>query len=260
MFSVVIRHTIVLVVAVVLAAAVPSWGRAGADPSQDQKFFDLLGQKDIPPVDGNDDLIITAHKVCSKLDGGMAVGDMVEVIRNNGFNDNPLTRLQSPARVTRTIDRFITAAVQAYCPYDQGKIASISGYFIRPTGVPVVVLASLDRPLPNGEIAPTKPLPVPAQPPPPPEVLPPAPEGPPPPPRHVQPPPPKQQQAPPQQAPPQEPPAEGDMPQAPAPGPAPAPGGAPGGGDSSGPAPAPAPPEPPAPAAPPPPGHIRLAP
>ena len=98
-----------------------------ADPSQDQKFFDLLNQKDIPPVDNDNSLIAMAKKACSKLDDGMSVGDLVELIRNNGFNENPLTRLQPQGRITRTIDRFINASVEAYCPKDRGKIASIAG-------------------------------------------------------------------------------------------------------------------------------------
>jgi hypothetical protein len=257
MFSVVIRHTIALAVAFIVAAAMPSWGPAGADPGQDQKFFDLLGQKDIPPVDGEDGLIITAHKVCSKLDEGMPVGDMVELIRNNGFNDNPLTRLQNQGRITRTIHQFIGAAVEAYCPYDKGKIASIAKYMApdRSDRPRVVRLASVVVPLPAGEIGPTKPVPIPAQPPPTPEQLAPAPQqAPPPPPKRVPPAPPKQQQVapPPQEAPPQESPPDADMPQAPAP----APGGAPGGS----PAPENPAPEPPPSAPPAPPGHVRLAP
>ncbi|HEY2088793.1 MAG TPA: DUF732 domain-containing protein [Mycobacterium sp.] len=261
-----IRHlpAAVALVGLVAAALLPG-GTATADPGQDQKFFDLLGQKDIPPVDNANSLIETAHKACSKLDGGMSVGDLVDLIRNNGYNENPLTRLSPPDRITRTINQFINASVQAYCPYDAGKIASIAGFDGRgSTGVttdnpdrrnrsPVVVLASLTVALPAGEIPPTKPLPVPAQPPPPPEVLAPAPQQPPP--RHVQQAPQRQQQVepPPPEAPPQEAPPQAEQPQAPAP--APEPGGGNGGGNGGAPA-----PDSPSPAPPAPPGHIRLAP
>lgn len=270
MSSGLVRHLPAAVAsAALLAAGFLAGTTAAADPGQDQKFFDLLGQKDIPPVDNANSLIETAHKACSKLDGGMSVGELVELIRNNGYNENPLTRLNPPDRITRTINQFIIASVQAYCPYDAGKIASIAAYDghgwpgavtdnpDRRSRSHVVVLASLTEALPDGEIPPTKPLPVPAQPPPPPEQLAPAPqEPPPPPPRHVQQAPKRQQQeeplpqeAPPQEAPPQEAPPQAEQPQAPAP--APAPGGGNGG--------APAPESPsPAPAAPP--GHIRLAP
>jgi hypothetical protein len=236
----------VTAVALIAAATFSLGGTAAADPSQDQKFFDLLGQKEIPPVDNANSLIATAKKACSKLDEGMAVGDLVELIRNNGFNENPLTRLQPQDRITRTIDQFINASVEAYCPYDRGKIASIAAYRARPGTSRLLVLTSFVEPLHAGEIAPTKPLPVPAQPPPVPEEIPPPPQQPPPPARRVQPAPP---QAPAQQAEP--PPAEAPAPDPGPPAAAPAPGGGTGGGD------APASPTPDQPA---PPGHIRLAP
>jgi hypothetical protein len=275
MFSGIIRRLPAAVSAVVfISAAVLPGHTAGADPDQDQKFFDLLGQKEIPPVDNANSLIATAHKACSKLDGGMSVGDLADLIRNNGYKENPLTRLDPGDRITRTINQFIIASVEAYCPYDRGKIASIAAYRATPPGEPTyrvteyaydavasreLVLASLVGTVPAGEIPPTKPLPVPAQPPPPPppEELAPAPQQPPPPPpRHVQQAPQRQQQVepppqepPPQEAPPQEPPPQEAPPQAPAPAPVP------GGGNGGAPA-----PESPSPAPPAPPGHIRLAP
>ena len=169
--------------------------------------------------------------------------------------DPPVSRTtESPEPSTNSS----SASVEAYCPYDAGKIASIAAYTGRGSPDVVVVLASLTEALPAGEIPPTKPLPVPAAPPPPPpEELAPAPQQPPPPPpRHVQQAPQRQQQvepppqeAPPQEAPPQEPPPQAEQPQAPAPAPEP------GGGNGGAPA-----PESPSPAPPAPPGHIRLAP
>jgi hypothetical protein len=274
MFSGNIRHVPAAIVAVAMLAAVTiSPGRlAVADPGQDQKFFDLLGQKEIPPVDNANSLIATAKKACAKLDEGMSAGDLVELIRNNGFKENPLTRFDPQDRITRTIDQFINASVEAYCPYDRGKIASIAAYRARPGDSRLVELASFVEPLPAGEILPTKPLPVPAQQPQPvPQEMQPEPQQPPPPPRHAppvpkQPPPPPQEPPPPAEA-PQEPPPEAAPAQQPPPeaappapaapgggGNAPAPG-APGGGAGGGNAPAPATPEQPSP-----PGHIRLAP
>jgi len=202
----------------------------------------------------------------------------VNLIRNNGYNENPLTRLNPADRINRTIYQFIIASVEAYCPYDRGKIASIAAYRATPSGEPTyrvteyvhdaaasrgLILASLVGTVPAGDIAPTKPLPVPAQPPPqpPPEELAPAPQQPPPPPRHVQQAPQRQQQVepppqepppqapPPQEPPPQAPPPQAEQPQAPAPAPEP------GGGNGGAPA-----PDSPSPAPPAPPGHIRLAP
>jgi len=272
MFSGIIRHlpAAVTAVTVLTGTLFLAGGAANAD-SQDDKFLELLGENGVPAVDGADSLIATGHKVCSELDGGMSANDLVELIRNNGFNDNPLARLYPQRQVTATITRFINAAVQAYCPYDAGKITSIAAFHPSGSGgvtiegpdrgdrSHVVVLASMVGMLPAGEIPPTKPLPVPAQPPPPPppEELAPAPQQPPPPPpRHVQQAPQRQPQpaSPPEEAPPQEAPPAAEPPQAPAPA-APAPAPAPGGDNGGAPA-----PESPPPAPPPPPGHIRLAP
>ncbi|MCV7332191.1 DUF732 domain-containing protein, partial [Mycobacterium cookii] len=228
MVSGIIRHLPAAVAAVALSVGSALTGvTATADPSQDQRFFDLLGQKDIPPVDNENSLVTSAKKACSKLDDGMPVGDLVELIRNNGFNENPLTRLQPQDRITRTIDLFINASVEAYCPYDKGKIAGIAAY--RAGEPPVtsrrIVLTSLVGPLPAGDIAPTKPVPIPAQPPPPvPQEIQPAPQQPPPPPRHA---PPVPQKAPP---PPEEPPPPAEAPQEPPPEAAPPAPAAPGGG------------------------------
>ena len=278
MFSGIIRHLPAAVAAVALlsAALVLPGNIATAGPDQDQKFFDLLGQKEIPPVDNANSLIETAHKACSKLDGGMSVGELVDLIRNNGYNENPLTRLNPADQITRTINQFIIASVEAYCPHDRGKIASITAYRTTPPGDPTyrvtayghdaaasrgLILASLVGTFPDGDIAPTKPVPVPAQPPPVPQEVQPEPQQPPPPPKRVQPvpqqapsrqaapPPPEAPPPPPEAPPPQEPPPQAEQPQAPAPAPVP------GGGANGGNAPASPTPDQPSP-----PGHIRLAP
>src|SRR6202020_2144265 len=144
MFSGVIRQlpAAVSAVAFLVSAALLPGHTAAADPDQDQKFFDLLGQKEIPPVDNANSLIETAHKACSKLDGGMSVGDLVNLIRNNGYNENPLTRLNPADRITRTINQFIIASVEAYCPYDRGKIASIARHHPSGSSGVMIVLAS----------------------------------------------------------------------------------------------------------------------
>jgi hypothetical protein len=289
MFTGTTRHGGVLITAIVVltGAAILQGGAATADPDQDQKFLTLLADNDIPALDNTDGLIETANKACGKLDGGMPVGDLVELMRNNGFAANPLTRLYPQGRVTRTIDRFITAAVQAYCPYNQSKIASImpapatgSGEPARPgaaythnavnmhvvhDGVLLAsryrsendghgtVFASVIEPIPLGEIQPSNPLPPPAAPPPPPQQVQRVPEQAPPAPRQV-PPAPRHPQPPPQQVepPPQEagpaPQEAGPAPQQVEPPPPPV-------------EPPPPPPEPSPPPAPPhAPGFVRLAP
>jgi Protein of unknown function (DUF732) len=229
---------LITAIVVLTGAAILHGGVATADPDQDQKFLTLLADNDIPAVDNEAGLIETANKACAKLDDGMPVGDLVELMRNNGFAANPLARLYPQGRVTRTIDRFITAAVQAYCPYDQSKIASIMAgpatgsneptypgavYTHNAANVPVVwqahvahpgvllasryrsetdghgpVFASVIGTIPSGEIQPSNPLPAPVQPPPPPQQVQAIPEQPPPAPRQV-PPPPQHPQPPPQQ-------------------------------------------------------------
>ena len=291
MFSGPIHHgrALVTAIAVLTGAAILLGGTAAADPSQDDQFLTLLANEDIPAIDNAADLIETAHKVCGKLDDGTPTGDLVELMRNNAFNENPLTRLYPQRRVTKTINRFITAAVQAYCPYDQGKIASITAQAARQSNEPTRRVATYTRntvtlvarhetagppdahgaalavvigPVPSGEVPPSNPPAIPAQPPPVPHEQAPAHPPPPPPPvRHVPqqaPPPPQQAEPPAQQAEPPaqqaEPPQLAEPPQQVEP-PAAAP--QPGGGDNGG-APAPPSPEPPAPPAPP--GHVRLAP
>jgi len=261
-------------IAVLTGAAILAGATAAADPSQDDKFLTLLGYEDIPAIDNATGLIDTAHKVCGKLDDGMTAGDLVELIRNNGFNENPLARLYPQRRVTKTIDRFINAAVQAYCPSDQGKIASITTQAATASHEPTfrVAVYTPDRAapwlavglgmFPSGEVPPSNPPVIPAEPPPAPHEVAPAPRQSPPPPKRVQPVP---QQAPPQQAQPApqqaEPPPQAEPgpqqaeppPQAEPPAAAPAP------GDGGGAPPSPSP-EPPPPAQPSPPGHVRLAP
>ena len=133
-------------------------------PDQDDKFFELLGQKEIPAVDNATSLIETGHKVCSKLDGGMSVDDIVETIRNNGFNENPITRLYPHGRITATIDQFISRRWRPIVRTTRQYRFDIGVYRVR-LARRRVVLASLTEALPAGEIPPTKPLPVPAQPP-----------------------------------------------------------------------------------------------
>jgi hypothetical protein len=258
-----IAGALVATIAALTGAAILPSSTATADPSQDDKFLTLLDSEDIPAVDNDSSLIDTAHKVCGKLDDGMTARDLVELIRNNGFNENPLARIYPQRRVTKTIDRFINAAVQAYCPYDQGKIASITAQAATAANEPTLRVAAYARDraasslvlglgtFPSGEVPPSNPPVIPAEPPPAPHEVAPAPRQSPPPPKRVQPVP---QQAPPQQAEPG--PQQGEPPpQAEPPAAAPAPGD--GGGAPASPPPEPAPPPPPQPA---PPGHVRLAP
>ncbi|ORV17883.1 DUF732 domain-containing protein [Mycobacterium celatum] len=117
--------TLVTTIVVLTGAAVLHADVAGADPNQDDQFLALLDKEEIPALANVPSIIATAHKVCRKLDGGVPVDDVVDTMTDNAYGVDPLLRLYPPARVTSTVTRFITAAVEVYCPDDQGKIASI---------------------------------------------------------------------------------------------------------------------------------------
>jgi uncharacterized membrane protein YgcG len=108
-------------IAVLTGAAIVHSGAAAADPSQDDQFLALLDKEGIPALSGIPSIIVTAHNVCRALDGGMSAGRVVDNLTNYAFSVDPT---QDRGRYERTEARFVTAAVGAYCPYDQGKIAS----------------------------------------------------------------------------------------------------------------------------------------
>ena len=127
MFTGITSHAGAVVTAIVVltGAAILSGGAAAADPNQDDQFLALLDKQDIPAINNVPSLIATAHKICRKLDGDMPVDDVVDAMRTFAYQTDPTLRLYPPARITSTTTRFITAAVEAYCPYDQSKIAAI---------------------------------------------------------------------------------------------------------------------------------------
>ncbi|OBH91377.1 DUF732 domain-containing protein [Mycobacterium sp. E2733] len=100
-------------------------GAAAADPNPDDQFVALLDQKGIPALENVPSLIATAHRVCRQLDGGMPADGVVNDMRERAFNANAGGGQYPPDRVNRTIARFISAAVEAYCPNDQPKITSL---------------------------------------------------------------------------------------------------------------------------------------
>lgn len=237
---------------VLIGVALLPHGAAAADPNPDDQFVALLDQKGIPALENVPSLIATAHRVCRQLDGGMPVDGVVDDMRERAFKANSPGGQYPADRVARTIARFISAAVEAYCPNDQPKIASLQGVANRLPGssepsrrVTAVHMigGAAQAPtsgacpagcvaLPLGETAQPEPPQLPPPPPPTAQNLTP--------PRPVVTPSPQQRPPPPQQeplpGPEQGPPA------------APAPGGPPGGGGAD--------PEPP----PGPPGRVRLAP
>jgi Protein of unknown function (DUF732) len=246
MFTGISSHAGALVTAVVVltGGAIVGVGPAAADSNQDEQFLALLEKEGIPAQSNVPTLVTTAHAVCRRLDGGVPVGDVVNEMRNDAFGIDPMARLYDQDRVTRTMNRFISAAVAAYCPSDQSKVASIManpargpnetmrrpaaylhsavnsasnlGQAPRALEEPIV-LASLVGAVPSGEVTPPNPPQIPTPPPTAQAQIPPRPIAAPPRPKQA-PPPPQQPPPPPQQA---QPPAVG-----------PQPGGAAGGGSA----------------------------
>jgi Protein of unknown function (DUF732) len=106
---------------VVLTAAIICAGAAGADPSQQDQFLALLEQEQIPAIDNVPGLIARAHQICGELDGGTSVETVVNEEMDRAYGENPALHLY-PARVRKTAVRFITAAVDVYCPSHQGEL------------------------------------------------------------------------------------------------------------------------------------------
>jgi Protein of unknown function (DUF732) len=130
MFTGTTTHVGSLVTAIVVltGAAILRGGTAAADSNQDDQFLALLNQEGIPAESGVPSLIDTAHKICRALDAGTPVDAVVDRMMNNSYGIDQLDRVNGAlrGRIARTEARFIIAAVGAYCPYDQGKIASIN--------------------------------------------------------------------------------------------------------------------------------------
>src|ERR1700758_3556608 len=123
MFTGITAHagSLVTAIVVLIGAAILYAGAAAADPNQDDQFVALLDKEGIPALEGVPSLIDTAHKVCHALDAGTSANAVVDALVNYAYSVDQIDR----GRLARTETRFVRAAVGAYCPYDQGKIASI---------------------------------------------------------------------------------------------------------------------------------------
>ncbi|ORW49964.1 hypothetical protein AWB90_08145 [Mycobacterium paraense] len=201
---------LITALALLTGAAILRGAAAAADPNQDDRFLALLDQEGIPALQGVPNLIETAHDVCRTLDAGMPAAGLVDAMVNNAFGIDPAEREYAPGRLARTEARFITAAVGAYCPYNQGKIASIRANRTGWNGSTrrILVVPSGEITDPNPPQIPTPPPAAQIQAPRQPVAAPPPPKQPPPP--AQKPPPPRQVAEPPPQAPP--PPAAGPQP------------------------------------------------
>jgi hypothetical protein len=115
--------SLVVAIVVLTGAAILRGGAAAADPNQDDQFLALLDKEGIPALSGVPNLIATAHDACRALDAGESASTVVDALTNFASKNDPS---QDIGRYHRTEVRFLRAAVGAYCPYDQGKIASIT--------------------------------------------------------------------------------------------------------------------------------------
>jgi hypothetical protein len=202
---------------ILVGAAILRGSTAAADPNQDDQFLALLDQRGIPALENPPSLIDLAHRVCGELDRGRPADGVVEAMTTYAANNDPRLTQMPRDRLTRTFSRFVTAAVQVYCPVYQDKVASISGVSASRTNEPTYRVVAYTHTtgevrlphsivggveiVPAGDTVAPQPPQVPAPSPPPAEILIP-PRAPVPPPPTQKPPPPRQQPPPPTQMPP----------------------------------------------------------
>lgn len=110
-------------IAALAGAAILGCGAASADPNQDDQFLALLSQKGVSALSGVPSLIETAHKICSRLDAGMSADAVVDALIDNANNVTPGA---DQGRLARSQARFLAAAVEVYCPNNQGSLAFAS--------------------------------------------------------------------------------------------------------------------------------------
>ena len=169
----------------IVGAALALAPQASAD-GQDDNFLALLAQAGVPAHDNIPSVIDYAHQVCQALDGGESASAVVDTMANYGYGEDPSHDL---GQYHRSMVRFVRVSVTAFCPGNQGKLASVAGS----SGKHRIVLAGLT--IPNPPQIPPQPAPaikllVPpaAAPSPAPKQAPPPKQVPPPPPQVVEPP------------------------------------------------------------------------
>ena len=147
MFTGITTHAGCLVsgVAALTGAAILCGGAASADQNQDDQFLALLSQEGVPAISGVPDLIRTAHKVCSELDGGVPADTVVDQLVNNA---NIITPGADPGRLRRTETRFVIASAGAYCPNHQVGFANRNGSTHRVKLASFIEGANVTNPVP----------------------------------------------------------------------------------------------------------------
>ncbi|MCV7092056.1 DUF732 domain-containing protein, partial [Mycobacterium interjectum] len=147
MFAGITGHSgaLVATIAVLTSATLLRCGAAAADTNQDNKFLALLDQENIPAVSNVPTLIATAHGDCEKLKGGMPVGQLVDEQIIEAYTVDPVERQYPVDRLARTMARFIAAAVGAYCPAEQSKLAPLMADPTPGSGQPAHPVAAYTR-------------------------------------------------------------------------------------------------------------------
>lgn len=117
--------SLVTAIVALTGAAILPGAIAAADQNQDNQFLALLAKQQIPAVEGIPSLINEAHQVCRAFDAGFSADAIVRAMLDNAYSTDPKERQFDQGRLTRTEGRFMTAAVRAYCPNHQSKLASV---------------------------------------------------------------------------------------------------------------------------------------
>ncbi len=112
--------------AFLLGAAILRVGAAVADPNQDQEFLAALDREGVSALENVPSVIAAAHRVCRELDGGIPADEVVNRMTTFANGHEPSGNLYPRERLTRTFTRFVSVAVEVYCPRHQGKVASVA--------------------------------------------------------------------------------------------------------------------------------------
>src|ERR1700743_3207550 len=107
----------------IVRAALALAPQASAD-GQEDNFLALLAQAGVPAHDNIPSVIDYGHQVCQALDGGQSGAAVVDTLANHGYGEDPSHDL---GHYHRTMVRFVRASVTAFCPGNQGKVASVAG-------------------------------------------------------------------------------------------------------------------------------------
>lgn len=111
------------IIELVTCAAIALAPQASAT-GQDDDFLALLAQAGVPAHDNIPSVIDYGHKVCEALDGGESASSVIDTMANYGYAEDPSHDL---GQYHRTMVRFVGVSVRAFCPGNEGKLASFSG-------------------------------------------------------------------------------------------------------------------------------------